>query len=196
MPAYILISEVQGRMPVIGTPVTGRPLAKVKRQRSDETELAAAVDAIAAKVGAADHPVAFVTALTARYGVADKAAALIGKANLPVAVMSYDKGVVDESLPQYIGLYSGGSSQPPAVRDIVENADLILDIGGVLLTELNTGLWGAVLDRDTAVCIHDNWVRSGTDVYLNVAIDDLLDALIDKLTAHPREDLRTMANWR
>ena len=188
MPAYILISEVQGRMPVIGTPVTGTALAKVKRQRSDETELAAAVDAIAAKVGAADHPVAFVTALTARYGVADKAAALIGKANLPVAVMSYDKGVVDESLPQYIGLYSGGSSQPPAVRDIVENADLILDIGGVMLTELNTGLWGAVLDSDTAVCIHDNWVRSGTNVYLNVAIDDLLDALIKKLTAHSRED--------
>ena len=188
MPAYILISEVQGRMPVIGTPVHGSPLAKVKRQRSDETELAAAVGAISAKVGAADHPVAFVTALTARYGVADKAAALIGKANLPVAVMSYDKGVVDESLPQYIGLYSGGSSQPPAVRDIVENADLILDIGGVLLTELNTGLWGAVLDSDTAVCIHDNWVRSGTDVYLNVAIDDLLDALIDKLTAHSREN--------
>ncbi len=90
---------------------------------------------------------------------------MIGKANLPVAAMSYDKGVVDESLPQYIGLYSAGLSQPPAVRDIVENADLILDVGGVMLTELNTGLWGAVLDTDKAVCIHDNWVRYGTNVY-------------------------------
>ena len=188
MPAYIVISEVQGLMPVIGTPVKGIPLTKVKRQRSDATELTAAVDAIAAKVAAASHPVAFVTALTARYGVADKALELIGKANLPVAAMSYDKGVVDESLPQYIGLYSAGSSQPPAVRDIVENADLILDVGGVMLTELNTGLWGAVLDTDKAVCIHDNWVRSGTNVYLNVAIDDLLDALIKKVKAHSRED--------
>ena len=33
-------------MPVIGTPVKGVPLAKIKRQRSDPTELAAAVDAV------------------------------------------------------------------------------------------------------------------------------------------------------
>ncbi len=39
MPAYIVISEVQGLMPVIGTPVKGIPLTQVKRQRSDATEL-------------------------------------------------------------------------------------------------------------------------------------------------------------
>jgi indolepyruvate decarboxylase len=48
-PAYIVISEANGLMPVIGRPVRGKPLARIKRQHSDETELAAAVDAIAAK---------------------------------------------------------------------------------------------------------------------------------------------------
>ncbi|MGI9123464.1 MAG: alpha-keto acid decarboxylase family protein [Mycobacterium sp.] len=188
MPAYIVISQVNGQMPVIGTPVKGEPLAKVKRQGSDATELAAAVDAILAKISAAKNPVATITALTARYGVAGKAAELVAKADIPLAVTSYDKGVVDESLPQYIGLYSGPMSHPSEVRGIVENADLILDIGGVLLTELNTALWGAVLDTDRAVCIHDNWVRSGTNVYLNVAIDDLLDALLKKVKARTREN--------
>ncbi len=60
---------------------------------------------------------ALITTLTARYGVTDKAVELVGKANLPVAITSYDKGMIDESLPQYIGLYAGDSSQPPAVRD-------------------------------------------------------------------------------
>ena len=188
MPAYIVISEVNGLMPVIGKPVKGQPLAKIKRQHSDAGELAAAAEAILTKIAAAKHPVATITTLTARYGVADKAVEFVSKANLPVAVTSYDKGVVDESLPQYIGLYSAGSSQPPAVRDIVENADLILDIGGVMLTELNTALWSAVLDTDKAVCIHDNWVRSGTNVYVNVAIGDLLDVLTAKVTAHARAE--------
>ena len=188
MPAYIVISEVNGLMPVIGKPVKGQPLAKIKRQHSDPGELAAAAEAILTKIAAAKHPVATINTLTARYGVADKAVEFVSKANLPVAVTSYDKGVVDESLPQYIGLYSAGSSQPPAVREIVENADLILDIGGVMLTELNTALWSAVLDTDKAVCIHDNWVRSGTNVYVNVALGDLLDVLTAKVTAHARAE--------
>jgi len=187
-PAYIVISEVNGLMPVIGKPVRGERLAKVKRQRSDATELAAAVEAIVAKLAASRNPVATITTLAARYGVTDKAVKFVGKANLPVALTSYDKGVIDESLPQYVGLYAAGSSQPPAVRDIVEQADLIIDIGGVMLTELNTAMWGAVLDTDRAVCIHDNWIRSGSDVYLNVAISDVLDALVKKVKSRPRED--------
>ena len=182
MPAYIVISEVNGLMPVIGTPISGVPLADIKRQRSDPQELTAAVTAILAALAGAQHPVALATELTSRYGVRDKAAELITKANLPVAVTSYDKGVIDESLPQYLGLYAAENSQPPAVRDAVEQADLILDIGGVLLTELNTGLWGDTLGTIRAACIHDNWVRIGTRVFLNVAIDDVLDGLITKVT--------------
>ena len=181
MPAYIVISQVNGGMPVIGRPERGRPLARVKRQGSDPTELAAAVSAIASKIAAAQRPVATITSLTRRYGITDKAVKVVGKANIPLVSMSNDKGTVDESMPQYIGLYSGASSTPPAVRDVVESADLILDIGGVLLYELNTGLWSDVLDTSRAVCVHDNWVRIGTDVYLNVAIEDVLDGVVRKL---------------
>ena len=188
MPAYIVVSEVNGLMPVIGAPVSGTPLAAVKRQRSDPSELAAAVAAIVPRIAAAHNPVATITTLAARYGVADKAAELAAKANLPVAITSYDKGVVDESLAQFVGLYAAGSSNPAAVRDIVEQADLILDIGGVLLSELNTALWGAVLDTDRAICIHDNWIRIGTSVFLNVAIDDVLEALTAQISPRSRPE--------
>lgn len=187
MPAYIVISEVNGLMPVIGTPVEGTPLAKVKRRHSDETELAAAAEAILSKLAEARSPLSTITRTVTRYGVADKAVELVTKANLPVALTGNDKGVIDETLPQYIGLYSGAMSNPPAVRDAVEQADLILDIGGVQLFELNTGFWGDVLHTDRAICIHDNWVRIGTSIYLNVAIDDLLDALIEKVEPRERE---------
>ena len=182
-----MIPQVNGVMRVIGPPVSGVPLAEVPRRRSDPTELAAAVRAILAKVAAAQRPVATVTTMTARYGVAGKAADFIRAANLPVMLTPNDKGVLDESLPQFIGMYSAASSRPPEVRDVVAQADLILDIGGVMLTELNTGLWGDVLDTSGAVCIHDDWVRSGTDVYLNVAIGDVLDALIADVAPRERE---------
>ncbi len=182
MPAYIVISEVHGLMPVIGSPVEGTPLADVKRQRSDPQELEAAVAAILAKLASATNPVALPTTTTSRYGVRDKAAQLIAKANLPVALTSYDKGVIDESMPQFLGIYAADSSKPPTVREAVEQADLILDIGGVMLTELNTGLWGDVLETTGAACIHDNWVRIGSRVFLSVAIDDVLDGLIAGVT--------------
>lgn len=183
MPAYIVISQVHGRMPVIGSPVDGMPLSAIKRQHSDPTELANALDAITVRIAASQNPVAFMATLTARFGVAAKAEELIRKSNLPLAISTYDKGVVDESLPQFIGIYAAQWSSPPDVCDTVENADLILDIGGLFLTELNTALWGATLNTDRAICIHDNWIRNGRDIYLNVAIDDVLDGLIDRIPA-------------
>ena len=52
MPAYLVISEVNGGLPVIGTPVVGQPLAAVKRQRSVPQELEAAVQTILARLEA------------------------------------------------------------------------------------------------------------------------------------------------
>jgi len=138
MPAYVVISEVNGLMPVIGTPVQGTPLNQLKRQRSDPKELEAAIAAVLAKLAAATNPVALVTTLVARYGLRQRAPDLVVKGNLPVAVTPNDKGVIDESLPQYLGLYAGDSSQPPTAKATVEQADLVLDIGGAVLTELNT----------------------------------------------------------
>jgi DNA-binding transcriptional regulator YhcF (GntR family) len=176
MPAYIVISEVNGLMPVIGTPVTGEPITALKRQHSDAAELAAAADAILTKIAAAKNPVATITALTARYGVADKAAKFVAKANLPVAITTYDKGVLDESLPQYIGLYNGPSSQPPEVRAIVEDADLragLTDLGRWSGLSVHSSIANFVRDGERATARLD--LRHAFDVYpeqtLTYAID-------------------------
>jgi hypothetical protein len=145
MPAYIVISEVHGIMPVIGEPVTGKPLSTIKRQQSNPAELDAAVETILARLSSARNPVAIVTHLVSRYGARDRAMEFVGKSNLPTAVTPMDKGTIDESLPQYIGLYNGAMSSSPAVVDAVQGADLLLDIGGMVTAELNTGFWSAVL---------------------------------------------------
>jgi indolepyruvate decarboxylase len=91
--------------------------------------------------------------------------------------MPNDKGTLDESMPQFMGLYAGGWSSSKAICDAVAAADLVLDIGGMVKTELNTGLWTGEPDPSKVVSIQDNWVRSDDKVFVGAAIDDVLAAL-------------------
>lgn len=180
-PAYLVISEVNGGQPVLGTPVQGQPLRTIKRQHSVPQELDAAVGTILARLEAAERPVAVLTHLVSRYGVRERALELIRKTNLPTAITPNDKGTIDESMPQYAGLYAGDWSSSDDVRHLVGQADLILDIGGIVDTELNTGMWTGGYDPAKVVSIQDNWVRAGSKVFVNVAIDDVLNALCERV---------------
>ena len=185
MPAYLVISEVHGYMPLIGAPVQGQPLTAIRRQRSAPEELEAAVAAILSRLQAASRPVAFLTHLVARYGVRDLAREFISRSNLPSATTPNDKGTIDEGMPQFIGLHNGVLSSSDDVRRLVQEADLILDIGGLVSSELNTGFWTASYDPARTVSIQDNWVRTGDKVFLQVAIEDVLRALIERVTPRP-----------
>lgn len=167
---------------MLGTPVTGQPLTVIKRQHSVPEELEAAVGTILARLDAAQRPVAVLTHLVSRYGVREQALELIRKANLPTALTPNDKGTIDEAIPQYAGLYAGDWSSSNEVRDLVGHADFVLDIGGIVTTELNTGLWTGNYDPAKVVSIQDNFVRAGGKVFVNVAIDDVLNALCERVT--------------
>ncbi len=182
MPAYLVISELNGGQPVLGTPISGTPLGAVKRQQSVPQELEAAVRTILSRLEAATNPVALLTHLVSRYGCRDQALAFIGKTNLPTAITPNDKGTMDEGMAQYVGLNAGNLSSSEAVRNLVNNADLVLDIGGIVTTELNTGFWTGHYDASKTVSINDNWVRAGEKVFVNVAIDDVLHALHERTT--------------
>ena len=186
-PAYLVISEVNGGQPVLGTPVQGQPLSAIKRQHSVQQELDAAVGTILARLEAASNPVAVVTHLVSRYGVGERALELIRKTNLPTVITPNDKGTIDESMPQYAGLYAGDWSSSDDVRHLVGSADLILDIGGIVDTELNTGMWTGGYEAGKVVSIQDNWVRAGSKVFVNVAIDDVLNTLCERVSTRCKD---------
>jgi indolepyruvate decarboxylase len=181
-PAYIAISELSGYSPLVGTPVTGKPLAEIKRQQSVPQELENAIGSILARLEKAKNPVAIVTALTARYGLRDRVHELLSKINLPTAIAPAEKGSLDESIPQFIGLYHGDFSNPASVKQVIESADLVLDIGGIILAELNAGLFTDNLDRSRMISIRDNHVQIDTKVFVNTAIDDVLAGFLAKVT--------------
>jgi len=82
-PAYIVVLHDAQDVPVIGTPVTGEPLSRVKRQVSVDAELEGALTAIVNQLKNAHNPVILPTALTARYGLRHKIGQFIEAANIP-----------------------------------------------------------------------------------------------------------------
>ncbi len=180
-PAYIVISEDYGNMPVIGTPIKGKPLAQVARRAAVDNEVKAAVDALIKTMQSAGKVVVLPSILVKRFGVEAKLTEFLEKSKLSFAMTPMDKGVASESLPGYLGIYNGESSKPASVPSVVESADLILDIGGVILEDLNTGFWSDHLSQERIVRICDTWVQIGTKVWVGTSIEAVLDGLISKI---------------
>lgn len=184
-PAYLLISELSGFTPVVGTPVIGAPIGSVTRQTSVPEEVDAAVQTIVSKLAAATSPIAIVSALTARYGLRAEVERLLTALNIPVVIAPNEKGAIDESLPNYLGLYNGMMSVPATLKARVESADLVLDIGGIILGELNTGFFTDQLDPAKTISIHSDWVQSGSKIWMNTAIADVISGVVASATAKP-----------
>jgi pyruvate decarboxylase len=88
------------------------------------------VDVVLKYLLAAKKPTILVDACAIRYRVLDEVHDLIDKTGLPVFVTPMGKGAVNESHPNYSGVYAGDGSQPE-VKEHIEASDLILSIGAI-----------------------------------------------------------------
>jgi pyruvate decarboxylase len=86
----------------------------------------------------AKNPILLTDACSARHGVVDEVHELLGKLQIPGFVTPMGKGVINETDPQYGGVYIGRVSLPE-VKKAVEGSDCILSIGS-LLSDFNTVL--------------------------------------------------------
>jgi indolepyruvate decarboxylase len=87
-----------------------------------------------------------------------------------------EKCIIDESHPQFAGMYSGALSAEKT-RQIVEEAELVLDLGGISLNDESTAGFSGRLDSTRFVSIGLNDVRIGEQVFGNVRLADMLAAL-------------------
>ncbi|MGO8949920.1 MAG: thiamine pyrophosphate-dependent enzyme [Ktedonobacterales bacterium] len=101
-------------------------------------ELDGAIKAILAALATAKRPVILAAFTLGRYGLTHEAAALVDAIGVPFVATSMDKGVLPESHSLYAGQYGGEASTGDA-RRLVEEADLVLDLGGVILDDTDSG---------------------------------------------------------
>lgn len=182
-PAYIVIAEDYGKMPVIGTPIKGKPLTQIARRSAIKIEVDTAVEALIKTMQSAGTVVALPSMLIKRFGLEAKLDEFLTKSKLSFALTPMDKGVMSEMHPGYIGIYNGLSSYPKEVSCTIESAALILDIGGIVPEDLNTGFWTNKMSPDRIVRIRDTWVQIGDKVWVGTSLEDVINGLIAKTSS-------------
>jgi len=147
---------------------------------SDPTALREAVKFVSESVDNSERVVVLPGSFLSRYGCQKQAQAWIESTGLPFATMAMDKGIIDETHPQYIGMYDG-KLMSDEVREFVEGSDLIILLD-TLVTDWNTGAWTAKLDKKKTLYIHHHEVCMGERKFKHVETAELLNALISSST--------------
>jgi pyruvate decarboxylase/indolepyruvate decarboxylase len=165
---------------VVDQPVDGAsaPL-RVTDGTSDPAALAEAADAVVALLEAAERPVALSGIGIDRAGLRAELRTLLERTGYPFATLAMAKGLLEESHPQFLGLYDGALSDE-GVRCRIEEADGVLAIG-TLMTDFNTGEFSARLDPERLIDVQGHLTRVRHALYPRVAMRDLLHAVTPRL---------------
>jgi indolepyruvate decarboxylase len=169
-PAYIVVPSDYALSPV--APAEVMPIVP----RSNEAALQRAMLIIAERIKNAKSVVAFPAFTILRLGLQKQALKAIEALGCPFATTLMEKCVIDEGHPQFAGMYAGALSDPNT-RQIVEGADLVLDLGGVNLNDITTAAYSAKLDLSRFITVSLDDVRIGDQVVASVRVADVLSEL-------------------
>lgn len=137
------------------------------------------VDVVLKYLHAAKNPIILVDACAQRHRVLDEVHELIEKSNLPTFVAPMGKGAVNETLPNYGGVYAGdGSNQ--GVRECVESSDLILSIGAIK-SDFNTAGFTYRISQLSTIDFHSTYIRVKYSEYPGVRMAGVLQKIVAKM---------------
>jgi len=137
------------------------------------------VDVVLKYLLAAKNPVILVDACAIRHRVIPEVHDLIEKTQLPVFVTPMGKGAVNETHPNYGGVYAGDGSQPD-VRERVEASDLILTIGAIK-SDFNTAGFSYHTSQLNTIDFHSTHIQVRYSVYPGVHMRGVLRKIINEI---------------
>jgi indolepyruvate decarboxylase len=175
-PGYVSLAQDLAKMPVVGDLPEPRHLTQHRGMTSSSSEMAAAIAAIESKLGAAKRPVAKLSYQVQRRGLPVEAESFLTKANIPFVTAPMDKGVNSESHELFHGMYFGQESQD-AVNELVEQADLLIDIGGVSNVAANTGRWSHRVDPGATISLFPDYVHVCGSTFGPIHLQNILREL-------------------
>jgi indolepyruvate decarboxylase len=171
-PAYIIVPGDFAVSPVKSNKVPPLTL------KSSDAALKKAIATITSRLKSARSVVALPAFSISRLGLQSDAQKAIEAIGCPFATTSMEKCIIDESHPQFVGLYAGAASTR-RTRETVEGAELVLDLGGVSLNDITTAAYSARLDPARFISVGLNDVRIGDEVIGEVRLADMLNALAE-----------------
>lgn len=105
---------------------------------------------------------------------------LVQASGYATAIMPNAKGMVDETIPEFIGTYWGVASSP-CTLEMIESSDCYL-LAGPIVNDITTVGYTTILDDAKAIYVdEDKVVVANNKVYNNVYLADFLHALAEVL---------------
>jgi indolepyruvate decarboxylase len=144
---------------------------------SDPENLDACLKEAAGMIGRARQPVIVADVELHRHGLTDLAVAMAEKFHIVIAATLLSKSVISETHPNYIGVYSGGLSEP-ACQNYVETSDCAILLGA-FISDVFLGLNTARLDRKNCILATTEKTRIGLHGYDHILFKDFLEGLRD-----------------
>ncbi|KAF2129817.1 pyruvate decarboxylase [Dothidotthia symphoricarpi CBS 119687] len=137
------------------------------------------VDVVLRSLQAAKNPVILVDACAIRHRALKETNDLIVKSGIPAFVAPMGKGAVDETLPNYGGVYAGNGSNA-GVKERVESSDLVLSIGAIQ-SDFNTAGFTIRMSQLNTIDFHSYSVKVRYSEYPGVRMNGVLRKVTEKL---------------
>ncbi len=169
---------------VVDLPVTVPQAITSPTRMSDAENLDAALQDAVAMINAATNPVIIADVELHRHGLTDLASDLSLRYNIPIASTLLSKSVVSEKNPLYIGVYSGGLSEPET-QTLVEESDCLMLLGA-FITDVFMGMNTAQLSKQRSILATTEKTRIGLRRYEDIELRDMLEGLL-KAPITPRD---------
>ncbi|EON65157.1 pyruvate decarboxylase [Coniosporium apollinis CBS 100218] len=137
------------------------------------------VDVVLRALHAAKNPIILVDACAIRHRALEETHELISKSGIPTFVAPMGKGAVNETLPNYGGVYAGDGSNA-GVRERVESSDLVLSIGAIK-SDFNTAGFTYRVSQLRTIDFHSNYIRVRYSEYPGVRMNGVLRKVTQKM---------------
>ncbi|KAK7180704.1 hypothetical protein DPSP01_013739 [Paraphaeosphaeria sporulosa] len=137
------------------------------------------VDVVLKYLHAAKNPVILVDACAIRHRALKETHEFVEKSGIPVFVAPMGKGAVNETLPNYGGVYAGDGSNK-GVRERVESADLVISIGPIK-SDFNTAGFTYRVSQLNTIDLHSYAVKVRYSEYPGVRMNGVLKKVTEKL---------------
>ena len=102
------------------------------------------------------------------------------KSNFPVFVAPMGKGAIDETLPNFGGVYAGDGSTP-GVKEQIESSDLVLSIGAIK-SDFNTAGFSYRISQLSTIDFHSSFIRVKYSEYPGVRMNGVLRKITEQMT--------------
>lgn len=132
-----------------------KPVSPLNMKAAGEDKKAQVLaSALASLLATAKNPVILAGHEIVSFSQQNMLANFSTKTNIPVAVLPLGKGAIDEEHHNYIGVYSGSTSEP-SLKARVDNADLIIGLG-IKLTDSATSGFSQGFSNDNLFLINSD----------------------------------------